>query len=207
MFDEKMAAAVETAQKRLMNTTERESVLVALANDLSEMDGLVKKLDPSKIDFDRGGLERIKAVGYWNRFEENYPRIKAVFERLERYRKILHNSITTAGRFESEYLAVFEKFSAVSEDERDTEYMQQAAVAENMRQLLRNTVTEHEAALEHLTRVLTLMTGSLEMAIYLAKQKAGRTFDDTFSSVSVLGDVTSASFQAQYRQLSDALGK
>lgn len=207
MFDDMMAAAVETAQKRLMNTTEKGSVLVTLANDLSELDELMKKLDPSKIDFDRGGLERIKAVGYWNRFEENYPKAKELFSRLDRYRKILHNSITTAGRFESEYLAVFERFSAVPEDERDAEYIQQAAVAENMRQLLRNTVAEHEAALEHLTRVLTLMAGSLDMAIYLAKQKAGRSFDDTFSTVRPMGEITGASYQAQYRQLSDVLGR
>ena len=56
MYDEKMAAAVNTAQKRLMDMAGENSVLMSVTNDLAELSTLIEKLDPSKIDFDKGGL-------------------------------------------------------------------------------------------------------------------------------------------------------
>lgn len=206
MFDEKMAAAVETAQKRLMNTTERESVLVALANDLSEMDGLVKKLDPSKIDFDKGGLEKLKITSYWNRFEECYPAMKAIFEKLGRSKKILHNSITTVNRFSEEFNTAYDRFKAVPEEQRDRDYLQQAAVCENMALMLKNSVGEHQTVYEHISMLLNILESSLDMAILMAKQKSDRVLGEASERAPVMSDISNISFQAQYKKLKGILG-
>ena len=173
MFDEKMAAAVETAQKRLMQTTGQGSVLMQLAKDMDELAELADRLDPSRIDFDKGGLEKLKINAYWNRFEEYYPALKELFGRMERSRKILSNSITTVNRFCEEYKTAYDKFRSLSDDVKDEDYYHQAAVCENMSLMLENSVSEHKAAQERLTRLLTLLESSIDMAVLLAKQKSG----------------------------------
>lgn len=206
MFDESMAAAVEAAQKRLMSTADRSSVLMSVSADLSELSALVTKLDPSNIDFDKGGFERIKALNYWNRYEASYPALKALFERLGRSKKILHNSITTVKRFRDEYMTVYEGFRSVPESERDEGYFQQAVVCENMSVLMNNTVTEHEATFDYLTKLLPLLEESIGISVFLAKLKFNRSFDDadTVGRLSA-GEASNFSLQSRYRRLYDAV--
>lgn len=206
MFDEAMAAAVETAQKRLMSTADRGSVLMSVSEDLSELSGLVNKLDPSNIDFDKGGLERIKAINYWNRFEGSYPALKSLFERLGRSKKILHNSITTVKRFRDEYMKAYEDFRSVPEAQCDESYMQQAVVCENMSVLLNNTVAEHEATFEYLSNLLKLLEESIDISVFLAKLKFNRSFDDAgiVGKLSA-GEVSNFSLQSRYSKLHDAV--
>lgn len=206
MLDEAMAAAVETAQKRLMSTTDRGSVLMSVSADLSELGDLVTKLDPSNIDFDKGGLERIKAVNYWNKFEESYPALKALLERLDRSKKILFNSIKTVKRFYDEYMKEYERFRSIPAELRDAGFIQQAAVSENMSSLLKNTVTEHETMYAYLTDLLNILQASLEMSIYFAKRKFNRSIDDNgLIGRLLLPDVTNVTFQSQYRRLHDTV--
>ncbi len=206
MYDEAMAAAVETAQRRLMSTAGKDSVLMTTAADLAELVKLTGKLDPSRIDFDKGGLERIRAIGYWNRFEESYPAMSALFEKLVRSRKILFNSITTLRRFKSEFDEEFGRFGRVLPEQQDEQYVQQAVVAKNMQVLLGNAVAEHEAVFEHLTQVTNILEKSLNIAIFLAKQKFDRGIGETGNAVRLLGtDATNRAFQEQYAQLSRIL--
>lgn len=173
MFDKAMSAAVDTAQKRLMNTAEKDSVLTATASDLKELCELTEKLDPSKINFDKGGLEKLKIMNYWSKFEKYYPSLKAVFEKLVRSKKILFNSRTTINNFFKEYNEEYERFRSVPESEQDDDYVRQTVISENMYHLLKNSVTEHEAAYVHIDKVINILEASLDMAIYLAKKNTG----------------------------------
>lgn len=206
MYDKAMAEAVQTAQKRLMNTAGGGSVLMQVTQDLSDLAVLTERLDPSKIDFDKGGLEKIKITNYWNRFEESYPALKLLFEKLGRSKKILHNSITTVNRFADEYNAVYEKFCAVPEDQRDREYIQQAVVCENMSLMMKNSVDEHRTVYENLEKLLNIFEVSLDMAILLAKQKSNRVLGETLGSAPMLSSISNISFQEQYRKLRGVLG-
>ena len=205
MFDKEMSAAVETAQKRLMNTTGKESVLMAVTSDLSELCVLTEKLDPSKINFDKGGLEKLKAMNYWSKFEKYYPSMKALFEKLVRSRKILFNSITTIKRFYSEYNEKYQIFCTVPKNEQDDNYVQQAIISENMYQLLKNSVCEHETVYEQLDKVINLLDSSLDMAVYLARKTAGCEIG---ASAKILPqNVTSLDYQMQFSRLNSLLEK
>ena len=204
MYDKAMAAAVDTAQRRLMNSAEKNSVLTEAARDLAELNELTELIDPSKIDFDKGRLERFKANSYWNRFEEAYPRFRAVMEKLARDKKILYNSNVTVKRFYSEFKQEHDRFTAIPEEERDEEYIRQAVVAENMAMLMKSSLDEHEAVYEHIDMVLNIMEQSLNIGIYLARQKFGRSIGDGPAAV-FGGAADNSSFQAQFRQLAGLL--
>lgn len=201
-----MAEAVQTAQKRLMNTAGSGSVLSEVSQDLSDLAVLTEKLDPSKIDFDKGGLEKLKITSYWNRFEECYPAMKAIFEKLGRSKKILHNSITTVNRFSEEFNTAYDRFKAVPEEQRDRDYLQQAAVCENMALMLKNSVGEHQTVYEHISMLLNILESSLDMAILMAKQKSDRVLGETSGRAPVMSDISNISFQAQYKKLKGILG-
>ena len=205
MYDKAMSAAVENAQKRLMNTTGKDSVLMSTASDLKELCTLADKLDPSKINFDKGGLEKLKAMSYWNRFENNYPALKALFEKLVKSKKVLFNSITTINRFFSEYSEAYEKFRAVPAEEQDAEYTQQAIIAENLYQLMKNSVNEHETVYKHLEKVIGILETSLDMAIYLARKNAGSDLGDTIKGS--YSNITNSDYQTQFSRLNDVLNK
>lgn len=202
MFDKAMSAAVETAQKRLMNTTGKDSVLMAVSSDLNDLCGLTEKLDPSKINFDKGGLEKLKVMNYWSRFEKNYPALQALSERLIRSKKILFNSRTTINKFLSEYSEEYNKFRAVPESRQDADYVQQAVISENMYQLLKNSVSEHESAYVHLEKVITILESSLNMAIYLAKKNAGYELG---GGRALPLNVTNLDYQTQFGKLDSIL--
>ena len=204
MYDEKMAAAADAAQKRLMDMADGSSVLMSVTNDLAELSTLTEKLDPSKIDFDKGGLEKLKINSYWNRFDDAYPAFKAVMERLARDRKILHNSSVTVNRFYSEFNEAYDRFRAVPEEERDEEYIRQAVVTENMAMLMKSTMDEHEAVCERVDTVLTVTEISLDIAIYLAKQKFGRSIGAA-GSVLAAGEVSAGTFKKQFAMLKNIL--
>lgn len=203
MFDKEMSAAVDTAQKRLMNTTGKESVLMSVASDMKELCTLTSRLDPSNINFDKGGLEKLKAMSYWNRFETNYPELKALFEKLVRSKKILFNSKTTIGRFYQEFSEVYERFRAVPKEEQDGDYVQQAVISENMYQLLKNSVDEHETVYVHLEKVLNVLEASLDMAIYLARKSTGSDLGG--SSKAALSNISNYDYQMQFSSLNSLL--
>ena len=206
MYDKKMAAAVETAQKRLMSTAGKGSALMTSISDLAELTKLTEKLDPSKIDFDRGGLERIRAISYWNRFEENYPELRQLFERLVRSKKVLSNSITTLKRFRSEFDAEYERFCGELSDKNDEQFVQQAMVAQNMQVLLKNSVEEHEVLYEHISQLTNILESSLNIAIFIAKQKFDRSFGETGNAIKVItSDTSNRTFQEQYARLMAAV--
>ena len=204
MYDEKMAAAVDTAQKRLMDMASGSSVLMSVTNDLAELSTLIEKLDPSKIDFDKGGLERLKINSYWNRFDEAYPAFQAVMERLSRDRKILHNSSVTVNRFHSEFNEAYDSFRAVPEEDRDEEYVRQAAVTENMAMLMKSTLEEHEAVCERVDTVLMVTETSLNIAVYLAKQKFGRSIGAA-GNLRAAEEISSGNFKNQFAMLKSIL--
>lgn len=204
MYDEKMAAAVDMAQKRLMDMAGGSSVLMSVTNDLAELSTLIEKLDPSKIDFDKGGLERLKINSYWNRFDEAYPAFQVVMERLSRDRKILHNSSVTVNRFHSEFNEAYDSFRAVPEEDRDEEYVRQAAVTENMAMLMKSTLEEHEAVCERVDTVLMVTETSLNIAVYLAKQKFGRSISAA-GNVRAAGEISSGNLKKQFAMLKSIL--
>jgi exopolyphosphatase/pppGpp-phosphohydrolase len=204
MYDEKMATAVNTAQKRLMDMAGGSSVLMSVTNDLAELSVLIEKLDPSKIDFDKGGLEKLKINNYWNRFDEAYPAFQAVIERLARDRKILHNSSVTVNRFYSEFCEAYDSFHEVPEEERDEEYIRQAAVTENMAMLIKSTIDEHKAVCERVDTVLMVTEISLNIAVYLAKQKFGRSIGAA-GNVPATGEISSGNFKKQFAMLKNIL--
>ena len=203
MFDKEMSAAVDTAQKRLMNTTGKDSVLMSVASDLKELCTLTSKLDPSNINLDKGGLEKIKAIGYWNRFEKYYPDVKVLFDRLVRSRKILFNSKTTINRFYQEFEEAYNNFRSVPENEQDGDYVQQAIISANVYQLLKNSVSEHETVYTHLDKVLNVLETSLDMAIYLARKNAG--FDLGSCTSATLGNISNSDYQMQFSRLNSLL--
>ena len=203
MFDKAMSAAVDTAQRRLMNTSASKSVLMATACDLKELCTLTDKLDPSGIDFDKGGLEKLKINSYWSRFEKNYPALKDLLEKLVRSKKILFNSRTTINKFYNEYNEVYEQFRSVPREEQDADYLQQAVVSENMYQLLKNSVSEHELFYVHLDKVINILGSSLDMAIYLARKSTGENIGDYTKGVP--GEVGNWDYQEQFRQLNSLL--
>ncbi|MBP7186591.1 MAG: hypothetical protein KBA55_07505 [Ruminococcus sp.] len=203
MYDKAMSAAVDTAQRRLMNTSGSDSVLMATACDLKELCDLTEKLDPSGINFDKGGLEKLKINSYWSRFEKNYPAMKALFEKLVRSKKILFNSRTTINKFYNEYSEAYEKFKAVPQEEQDDEYIQQAVIAENMYHLMKNSVSEHELFFTHLDKVINILDSSMDMAIYLARKSTGSSIGDYIKATPV--SVTNSDYQDRFRDLNNLL--
>lgn len=203
MYDKAMSAAVDTAQRRLMNTSGSNSVLMATACDLKELCELTEKLDPSGINFDKGGLEKLKINSYWSRFEKNYPAMKALFEKLVRSKKILFNSRTTINKFYNEYSEAYEKFKAVPQEEQDEEYIQQAVIAENMYHLMKNSVSEHELFYTHLDKVINILDSSMDMAIYLARKSTGSSIGDYIKATPV--SVTNSDYQDRFRDLNNLL--
>lgn len=203
MYDKAMSAAVDTAQRRLMNTSGSNSVLMATACDLKELCELTEKLDPSGIDFDKGGFEKLKINSYWSRFEKNYPAMKALFEKLVRSKKILFNSRTTINKFYNEYSEAYEKFKAVPQEEQDDEYIQQAVIAENMYHLMKNSVSEHELFYTHLDKVINILDSSMDMAIYLARKSTGSSIGDYIKATPV--SVTNSDYQDRFRDLNNLL--
>ncbi|MBO4867384.1 MAG: hypothetical protein J5582_12635, partial [Ruminococcus sp.] len=179
-------------------------VLMSVTNDLAELSTLIEKLDPSKIDFDKGGLERLKINSYWNRFDEAYPAFQVVMERLSRDRKILHNSSVTVNRFHSEFNEAYDSFRAVPEEDRDEEYVRQAAVTENMAMLMKSTLEEHEAVCERVDTVLMVTETSLNIAVYLAKQKFGRSISAA-GNVRAAGEISSGNLKKQFAMLKSIL--
>ena len=176
---------------------------MSVTADLKELCTLTEKLDPSKINFDKGGFDKLRAMSYWNRFESNYPALKALFEKLVRSKKILFNSITTINRFYSEYNAEYERFRAVPAEEQDENYTQQAVISENMHQLLKNSVYEHESVCKHLEKVLGILETSLDMAIYLARKNAGCNIGESIKGS--YANITSSDYQTQFSRLNDVL--
>lgn len=203
MFDREMSAAVETAQKRLMNTTGKDSVLMSVTSDLKELCTLTSKLDPSGINLDKGGLEKLKAMNYWNKFEKNYSALKQLFDKLVRSKKILFNSKTTISRFFQDYSEAYEKFRSVPESEQDGDYVQQAVLSENVYQLMKNSVNEHEVVYDHLEKVINVLDASMDMAIYLARKNAG--YELGGSAKANLGSVTNLDYQMQFSRLNSLL--
>ena len=197
MFSKSMANAVDNVQKRLMLTTNKDSVLMVISNDLAELNKLVTSLDPSNIDFDKGGLNKFKVKSYWEKFNDKYATLKSLLDKLSKSKKILYNSKTSINNLYKEFKEEYDKF--IVEEDRDAEYMQQAIVVDNTNELLLNTVNEHENMYNYLDSVIKILESSLNIAIYLAAKNTGKQTNNFAESMSTID------YQSKFNQLKDIL--
>lgn len=197
MFSKSMSTMVDTAQKRLMLTTNKDSVLTVISSDLSELSKLVTSLDPSNIDFDKGGLNKFKIKSYWEKFNDKYSTLNSLLTKLSKSKKILYNSKTNISNFYKEFKAEYDKF--VIEDDRDAEYLQQAIVVDNTNELLLNAITEHENMYNYLDSVIKILEASLNIAVYLAAKSTGKQTSSFAESASTI------EYQSKFGQLKDML--
>ena len=197
MFNKSMANAVDSVQKRLMLTTNKDSVLMVISNDLAELSKLVTSLDPSNIDFDKGGLNKFKVKSYWEKFNDKYSTLKSLLDKLSKSKKILYNSKTSINNLYKEFKEEYDKF--IVEEDRDAEYMQQAIVVDNTNELLLNTVNEHENMYNYLDNVIKILEASLNIAIYLAAKNTGKQTNNFAESMSTID------YQSKFSQLKDIL--
>ena len=197
MFSKSMSTMVDTAQKRLMLTTNKDSVLTVISSDLSELSKLVASLDPSSIDFDKGGLNKFKIKSYWEKFNDKYSMLNSLLAKLSKSKKILYNSKTNISNFYKEFKAEYDKF--VIEDDRDAEYLQQAIVVDNTNELLLNAITEHENMYSYLDSVIKILEASLNIAVYLAAKNTGKQTSNFAESASTID------YQSKFSQLKDML--
>lgn len=197
MFNKSMANAVDNVQKRLMLTTNKDSVLMVISNDLAELSKLVTSLDPSNIDFDKGGLNKFKVKSYWEKFNDKYSTLKSLLDKLSKSKKILYNSKTSINNLYKEFKEEYDKF--IIEEDRDAEYMQQAIVVDNTNELLLNTVNEHENMYNYLDSVIKILEASLNIAIYLAAKNTGKQTNNFAESMSTIN------YQSKFSQLKDIL--
>lgn len=204
MFSKSMGAAVDIAQKRLMLTTNKESVLMIIANDLAELNHLVDILDPSNINFDKGGLEKFKIKSYWKKFNNNYKLLNAILLKLNRSKNILYNSKINISNFYKDFKREYDKFLDTPDTSRDSDYMQQALVSENVNTLLLDSIAEHETTYKHLDMVINTLEASLNIAIYLAAKNSGSNPD---TSTMMAKNATTSDYQLEYSKLKNVLSE
>lgn len=204
MFSKSMGAAVDIAQKRLMLTTNKESVLMIIANDLAELNHLVDILDPSNIDFDKGGLEKFKIKSYWKKFNNNYKLLNSILLKLNRSKNILYNSKINISNFYEDFKREYDKFLSTPDTSRDSDYMQQALVSENVNALLLDSIAEHETTYKHLDMVINTLEASLNIAIYLAAKNSSSNSD---TSAMMIKKATTSDYQHEYSKLKSVLSE
>ena len=197
MFSKSMANAVDNVQKRLMLTTNKDSVLMVISNDLAELSKLVTSLDPSNIDFDKGGLNKFKVKSYWEKFNDKYSMLNSLLAKLSKSKKILYNSKTNINNLYKEFKDEYDKF--IIEEDRDADYLQQAIVVDNTNELLLSTVNEHENMYNYLDSVIKILEASLNIAIYLAAKNTGKQSNNFVESMSAID------YQSKFSQLKDIL--
>ena len=197
MFSKSMANAVDNVQKRLMLTTNKDSVLMVISNDLTELSKLVTSLDPSNIDFDKGGFNKFKVKSYWEKFNDKYSTLNSLLAKLSKSKKILYNSKTNVNNLYKEFKEEYDKF--IIEEDRDADYLQQAIVVDNTNELLLSTVNEHENIYNYLDSVIKILEASLNIAIYLAAKNTGKQTNNFAESMSTID------YQSKFSQLKDIL--
>lgn len=205
MYSEAMTEAVKDAQTVLNACCSAGNISIVATDDLTNLNELLKSLDPTKIDFSNTGFfNKSKINNYWNRFFDDYNELESLTKKLTKDAKILKNTLKTLNVTCNAYETEFTRFLNIGAD-TDIEYMQQKIVSTNMSDMLKNTLLEYETLEKKVSTVLNVLIQTLDIAILLAKTKYKRNVNYTASRRIMMSNCTENEYQASMKEMISCL--
>lgn len=170
MYSNSMNKAIQSAQKCIDMSCSEQSVSITSAKYLKAFADYLKVLDPSDIDFLKSSvINKILIKKYWDKFSKFYPNVEALIKKLKECETVSANSVITLQNEQKRYVDVLTEFQNESEENKDREYFNQLAVANNLNTILANTVHEHEVLHSRLKEITQTAAQVFKNAILIAK--------------------------------------
>lgn len=166
-----MKRAVDEVQQCIKTCNSSSNISMVVTENISKYVQYINELDPTDIAFDKVNFfNNIRIKGYWQKVADYYPSLEGLLQRLSENERVLSNTQNTlkvkCKRFETE----LEKFRTLKESvDNDSEYMQQAIVAENTYTLLLNTIKEYDTLERKVNSILSISKQVFETALLIAK--------------------------------------
>lgn len=171
MFADELTELNKELQKTVDTCSKKDNITMVLTEDIEKFRQLVNELDPSKIDFTKGGYFNNKKIdAYWSKFADLSPSLQTSVSRIKAHDTVVSNTLTvlrkqlkeatdTAQRIKSEYAG----------HEADSSLMAQFVVTDTYISVIKNLVTEYTVWQERISRITSASSAALEQAITFAR--------------------------------------
>ncbi len=205
MFSNEMNKAIQSAQKCIDMSCSQQSVSIKAAEYLKAFADYLKVLDPSDIDFMKDSIiNKIIIKKYWEKFSKHYPNVEALIQKMKQSEIVSRNTLITLKNEQQRYIDVFTEFQNISEENKDSEYFKQLAVASNLNTIFENTVKEHEMLNIRLKDITMTAVQVFKNAVLIAKTEYQINITSK-TSVQTSGSGNSIVFKQDYEKLSSML--
>lgn len=202
MYSNEMNKAVLSAQKCIDLSCSEQSVSIMAAKYLKAFSDYLEVLDPSDIDFMKTSLiNKIIVKKYWEKFSKFYPNVEALIQKLKQCENVSANTLITLENEQKRYVSVLSEFQNEKEENKDQEYFNQLAVANNLNTIVSNTVQEHQILNKRLKDITKTATQVFKNAILIAKTEYQINIVSQTSALSS-GSGNSLIYKQDYEKLS-----
>lgn len=173
MFSRNMNEAIQMTQKFLDVCCSSESVSLVALDNIKIMGKLVETLDPTYLYQAKGLFNKIAINSYWSKYNKKYDDIYDIIEKLKANQIVLGNTLKTLKNMQVMYMENYNIFLQEIEEsnDNDVDMAQQALVAENMNNLLNNTINEYTALANSINKILQVSNTVFNTAILQAKMQ------------------------------------
>lgn len=170
MYSNEMNKAVQSAQKCIDMSCSEQSVGITAAKYLKAFSDYLKVLDPTDIDFLKKSLiNNIVIKNYWVKFSKYYPNIDSLIQKLKQCENVSANTLITLETEQKRYVQVLTEFQNEKEENKDNEYFNQLAVANNLNTIISNTIKEHQILNQRLKDITKTAAQVFKNAVLIAK--------------------------------------
>ena len=171
MFVDELTELNTELQKTVDACSNKDNITMVLTEDVESFRQLVNELDPSKIDFTKGGyFNNRKIDSYWSKFSELSPSLQTSISRIKKHSTVVSNTLTvlrkqlkqaadTAQRIKSEY----------TNYKVDETLMAQFIVTDTYISVMENLIAEYTIWQDRINRITSTSSAALEQAIAFAK--------------------------------------
>lgn len=171
MFSKEMKRAVDSVQQCIKTCSSSDNVAMVVADNINKYLQYVDELDPSDIAFDKTGFFNNMAIKrYWQKVADYYPAMENLIDFLAEKQRVLSNTKNTLDNKLEKFEGVYNEFKASAEENRcDSDYMQQALVADNTYTLLLNTISEYTYLESKVSGIVAISKQVLDAAMLIAQ--------------------------------------
>lgn len=173
MFSKNMNEAIQMTQKFLDVCCSSGSVSLVALDNIKIMGEFVEALDPTYLYQAKGILNKIAVKAYWSKYNKKYDDMCRIIERLKANQLVLSNTLKTLNNMQAMYTENYNIFLHEVEESNgnDIDIAQQALVAENMYNLLNNTINEYIALANSIAKILQVSSTVFNTAVLQAKMQ------------------------------------
>ncbi|MCH5192964.1 MAG: hypothetical protein J1F11_03315 [Oscillospiraceae bacterium] len=194
MFVDELTEMNMELQKTIDTCSNKDNITMVLTEDVEQFRQLVNVLDPSKIDFTKGGyFNNMKIEAYWGKLADLSPSLQTSISRIKNHGTVVSNTLTvlqkqlkqaseTSQRIKSEY----EGFEA------DESLMAQFIVTDTYISVIENLITEYTIWQDRIKRIITTSAAALKQTIAFARIDRRFGGYDTVTYKSNYADMQSA---------------